>query len=304
MSISIRCQLGFSSISVSVVCVCLSLSLSNDLLSSLSINVSKDLLSLCLILSLIIVYLFSNLLYERTNVNFTYQMLAELLSLYQLVLCTSNVYVRPRESISQFLAGLLLISSISVSVVCVCLSLSLSNDLLSSLSINVSKDLLSLCLILSLIIVYLFSNLLYERTNVNFTVNASFYYVTSTSNILGLCCGGIQQTDNGIIIQIIIVTLYILMYSQIIYTCKYTLIHTNLWISIKQSTSSHYQGFWCGRQCWEKPTKEPNTLTHIFKEPPIYRMNWKSLKRDIYIYIYIVLQHTALHSYMNMDETL
>ena len=68
-------------------------------------------------------------------------------------------------------------SSISVSVVRVCLSLSLSNDVLNSLSTNVSKGLLFLCLILSLII---FSNLLYECTNVNFTVNASFYYVTST----------------------------------------------------------------------------------------------------------------------------
>ena len=57
MRISIRCLLVFSSISVSVVCVCLCLSLSNDLLNSLSTTVFNAFLSLCLILSLIIVYL-------------------------------------------------------------------------------------------------------------------------------------------------------------------------------------------------------------------------------------------------------
>ena len=76
---------------------------------------------------------------------YLYQMLAELVSLYQLVL---SVFV-----------------------------LSLFKELLNSLSTTVSKVLLSLCLILSLII---FSKLLFERTIVKFTVNASFYYVTST----------------------------------------------------------------------------------------------------------------------------
>ena len=122
-------------------------------------------------------------------------MLARLLSLYQLVLsvfvyvylylvlCASNVYVH--ENLYQ------MFSSISVNVVRVCLCLSLSKDLLNSLSTTVSKALLSLCLILSLII---FSKLLYNTQMSYLLSTPSFitharHSVASMSNFLGLCCG-------------------------------------------------------------------------------------------------------------------
>ena len=55
----------------------------------------------------------------------------------------------------------------------------LFSNILNPFYTTVSKAFLFLCLILSLIIVYFFLDLLYESTNVKFTVNAFFYYVTS-----------------------------------------------------------------------------------------------------------------------------
>ena len=63
------------------------------------------------------------------------------------------------------------------------------------------------CLILSLIIACPFSNLLYEHTNVKFTVNAFFYYITTIKAsrqrlIFWVFVAHEFVTDNGIIIII------------------------------------------------------------------------------------------------------
>ena len=95
------------------------------------------------------------------------EMLARLPSLYQLVL-SLFVYLYLHEILYQSEMGFF-----SVVRVCLCLSLFKYPELsfyhcLQSSSPSLSNSVADYCL-----------SLLYERTNVNFTVNAFFYYVTS-----------------------------------------------------------------------------------------------------------------------------
>ena len=117
-------------------------------------------------------------------------MLAWLLSRYQLVFV--YIYV----SLYHMLAGLL---SISVSVVRVCLCLSLSKDLLNSSPL--SKPLLCLCIIMSLIFcsnffimhkcqIYCQCLLLIMSRNARM----------SMSNFLGLCCEGMCDRQTMVLL--------------------------------------------------------------------------------------------------------
>ena len=124
MSISIRCQLGFSLYS----CPCLSMSI-------YSCSVKR--------------------LHARefpSDVSWASLSIAVSLG-------ASNIYIRMRESLS-VLAGLFLY----ISQCCTCLSMFLSIQRSPEFAFYYCLQSSSLCLILSLIIVYLFSNLLYERT--------------------------------------------------------------------------------------------------------------------------------------------
>ena len=76
--------------------------------------------------------------------------------------------------------------------------LSLSEDLLSSLSTIYCLQSSSLFLSNS-VTDYPSPQLLFECTNVKFTVNTSFYYVTSTSKSLGLRCGWICDRQTTVL---------------------------------------------------------------------------------------------------------
>ena len=111
--------------------------------------------------------------------------------------------LRARESLSD-VSWASPLYQLLLSVVYVCLYPKISWTLF--LLYTVSKALLSLCLILSLIIVYLFSNLFYnaKMSYLLSTPSASFYYVMSTRArqrlIFWVFVAREFVTDNGIIL--------------------------------------------------------------------------------------------------------